>query len=191
MIKLYNFFTIVRYTFTKEDLMEVKMNNTEKIKKRYNRVAKFYDILESPMEMMSLKKRRIDLMKELRDKVSSREAMLILADLEKKYRVDLAIIVMKVMVRILDVKNLTLYFVSDLGLDQNTAENLDKELLEKIFSPVADYLGLAKEVKALDLESDINLVIREVGLVLPSSDLVSRLKTILSTYLKGIRSKEG
>ena len=49
--------------------MEVKMNNTEKIKKRYNRVAKFYDILESPMEMMSLKKRRIDLMKELRGKV--------------------------------------------------------------------------------------------------------------------------
>jgi ubiquinone/menaquinone biosynthesis C-methylase UbiE len=45
------------------------MNNTEKIKKRYNRAAKFYDILENPMEMMALKKWRIDLMKELKGKV--------------------------------------------------------------------------------------------------------------------------
>ena len=45
------------------------MNNTEKIKKRYNRVAKFYDIIENPMEMMALKKWRIDLMKELKGKV--------------------------------------------------------------------------------------------------------------------------
>jgi len=45
------------------------MNNTEKIKKRYNRAAKFYDILENPMEVMALKKWRIELMKELKGKV--------------------------------------------------------------------------------------------------------------------------
>ena len=45
------------------------MNNTEKIKKRYNRAAKFYDIVENPMEMMALKKWRIELMKELKGKV--------------------------------------------------------------------------------------------------------------------------
>ena len=45
------------------------MNNTEKIKKRYNRAAKFYDIIENPMEMMALKKWRIELMKELKGKV--------------------------------------------------------------------------------------------------------------------------
>lgn len=45
------------------------MNNTEKIKKRYNRAAKFYDILENPMEVMALKKWRIELMKELKGNV--------------------------------------------------------------------------------------------------------------------------
>lgn len=43
--------------------------DTEKIKTRYNRAAKIYDIFESPMEMMSLKKWRVDLMKELEGKV--------------------------------------------------------------------------------------------------------------------------
>lgn len=43
--------------------------NSEKIRKRYNRASKFYDILESPMEMMSLKEWRINLMKELKGKV--------------------------------------------------------------------------------------------------------------------------
>ena len=45
------------------------MDSTEKIKKRYNRVAKIYDILENPMEMMALKEWRIELMKELKGKV--------------------------------------------------------------------------------------------------------------------------
>lgn len=45
------------------------MNNTEKIKNRYNRAARFYDIIENPMEIMALKKWRIDLIKELKGKV--------------------------------------------------------------------------------------------------------------------------
>lgn len=44
-------------------------HNTEKIKKRYDRAAKIYDIMEAPMEMMSLKKWRLDVMKELKGKV--------------------------------------------------------------------------------------------------------------------------
>lgn len=43
--------------------------NTEKIKRRYNRASKIYDIFESPMEVMALKKWRTDLMKELDGKV--------------------------------------------------------------------------------------------------------------------------
>jgi len=42
---------------------------TKKVKKRYNRAAKFYDILENPMELMGLKRWRIDLMKNLYGKV--------------------------------------------------------------------------------------------------------------------------
>lgn len=43
--------------------------NTEKIRKRYNRVAKFYDILEKPMEAMALKEWRLEVMNELQGKV--------------------------------------------------------------------------------------------------------------------------
>lgn len=43
--------------------------HSEKIRKRYNRASRFYDILESPMEMMSLREWRINLMKELRGNV--------------------------------------------------------------------------------------------------------------------------
>lgn len=42
---------------------------TEKVKRRYNRAARVYDILENPMEMMALKQWRIEVMKELRGKV--------------------------------------------------------------------------------------------------------------------------
>ncbi|MDU5722716.1 MAG: methyltransferase domain-containing protein [Clostridium butyricum] len=39
--------------------------HSEKIRKKYNRAARFYDILETPMEMMALREWRIDLMKGL------------------------------------------------------------------------------------------------------------------------------
>ncbi|WP_202708610.1 class I SAM-dependent methyltransferase [Sporosalibacterium faouarense] len=42
---------------------------TEKIKKRYDRVSKIYDILEQPMEAMALKKWRLEVAKELKGKV--------------------------------------------------------------------------------------------------------------------------
>lgn len=42
---------------------------TEKIKRRYNRVSIIYDLLEKPMEAMALGKWRIEVMKELSGKV--------------------------------------------------------------------------------------------------------------------------
>lgn len=41
----------------------------ERIRKRYNRAAHFYDLLEKPMELMALKKWRIEVMEDLRGKV--------------------------------------------------------------------------------------------------------------------------
>lgn len=45
------------------------MSDTEKIKKRYNRVSKIYDLIEQPMELMALKKWRVEVAKELYGKV--------------------------------------------------------------------------------------------------------------------------
>jgi ubiquinone/menaquinone biosynthesis C-methylase UbiE len=43
--------------------------HTEKIRRRYDRVSAIYDVLESPMELMALKKWRLEVMKGLTGKV--------------------------------------------------------------------------------------------------------------------------
>jgi len=45
------------------------MNNTEKVRKRYDRISKVYDIFEQPMEIMALKKWREEVAKDLKGKV--------------------------------------------------------------------------------------------------------------------------
>lgn len=45
------------------------MDNNEKIRRRYDRASWVYDILEQPMEAMSLKKWRLEATKDLRGKV--------------------------------------------------------------------------------------------------------------------------
>lgn len=45
------------------------MDNTEKIKRRYDRVSRLYDLFEQPMEAMTLKKWRQEATKDLKGKV--------------------------------------------------------------------------------------------------------------------------
>jgi len=125
--------------------------------------------------------------KELREKVSSDSAMAILAELEKKYNVSLAPVIMKVMVKSISLHNLPAHLSTEFSLRQETANNLSNELKEKLFFSVAGYLGLNlnkdKEVKqAVD-------IIKEANLVFPSSDLENRCRHIITTYIRGVRSR--
>lgn len=43
--------------------------STEKIRRRYNRIAGLYDVFEQPMEKIALEKWRLDIMKELEGKI--------------------------------------------------------------------------------------------------------------------------
>jgi len=125
----------------------------------------------------------------LRAKVSSPSVMATISELENKYKVDLAMLVMKVMIKSIAVKDLPAYFISELGLSSTVAENLSRELKEKIFILAADHLGLNAEKQSLDLDNNIQEFIKEAGIVLPSSVLVTRFKNIISIYLRGIRNK--
>jgi len=127
--------------------------------------------------------------KDLKDKVSSPQAMTALSEIENHYQVDLAMIVMKVMIKGLAIKDLPLIFVDEFSLSVFQAEALTRDLKEKIFKAPADYLGLDLEVKELDLNKEINLLIKEAGLTIPSEFLIERLKKIIATYLKGVRSR--
>lgn len=130
-----------------------------------------------------------NLPKNLRDQVSSPLAMAKISELETKYKVDLAIVVMKLMVKSLKFSDLPAYLTGDLLLTPEMASQLVKELKEQVFAPMADYLGLTSEIRALDLDKDIEVIIKEAGLALPSVVAISRFKNIVSTYARGIRSK--
>jgi hypothetical protein len=127
--------------------------------------------------------------KDLKDKVSSKEAMSSLAEIESRYRVDLAMIVMKVMIKSLSIKDLPSIFVGEFGLTPEQADKMTQELKEKIFILVSDYVGLSSERRSLDLSQDINVLVKEAGLMLPSEFLVERLNKILAIYLRGVRSR--
>ncbi|MEI6835390.1 MAG: hypothetical protein WCK59_01020 [Candidatus Falkowbacteria bacterium] len=136
----------------------------------------------------------------LRTSVSSPAAMAVISELENKYKIDLASTVMKVMVKIIPLADLSIYFVSDFSLDQELAKKLTADLKERLFFPVANYLGynasyssvLPKTVIAtapnpIFLAAD--KVIKESGINFASADLSFRFKNILNTYLKGVRSR--
>ncbi len=127
--------------------------------------------------------------KNLRDQVSSPSQMAIISELEGKYKVDLAATVMKVMVKSVAVKDLVEYLVAESGLMPAAANLLAQEMTDKIFQPVAEYLGLASTKRTLDIDKDAGIIIKEAGLILPSEILVGRFKNILATYLRGVRSK--
>ncbi|MCK4554441.1 hypothetical protein KAU19_05810, partial [Candidatus Parcubacteria bacterium] len=97
--------------------------------------------------MLDYIKKFNNLSKELRDKVSAPVVMSAIEKLEKKYDVNLATVVMKIMVKEADANKLADYFTQEFKLDKTKAEQLIKELKEQILSGAADYLGIKKEVR--------------------------------------------
>ena len=129
-----------------------------------------------------------NLPKSLRDKVSSPEVMRAISDLEIKYLVDLAAVIMKVMTKTLAINDLVEYFVSEFSLSREKAEALKLDILKSIFYSVKDYLGLEPIKKEPDINDFSALLVKEANLSLPSEDLYLRLKNIVNTYLKGVRN---
>lgn len=167
-----------------------------------------------------------NLPKDIRDQVSSPDVMAILNELEKKYQVDLAVLVMKVMIKSLSLKSLPTVLMEESGLDQLKAASLSEEMTKRIFSRASEYLQITKPVQAPEKinkiivseklenppvaplsketgqkekiimaqgesssDNDLRTIISASGIMLPSSDLETRFKTIISTYLRGVRSK--
>jgi len=133
----------------------------------------------------------------LRDSVSSSAAMAVISELEAKYKIDLAATVMKVMTKIIPLADLSIYFVSDFSLDQESAKKLTSELKERLFFPVANYLGynasyssvLPKTAIAPVHATTVDKVIKESGVIFAGLDLNTRFKNVLTTYIKGVRSR--
>jgi len=78
---------------------------------------------------------------DLRQKVTTEEVMRVVEDLEKKYGINLATIIMRVMIKDINLTDLVKYFVFEFHLNETKAEELVNELKEKVFIQVADYLS--------------------------------------------------
>jgi hypothetical protein len=133
----------------------------------------------------------------LRESVSSPAAMAVISDLENKYKIDLAAIVMKVMVKIIPITDLSIYFVSDFSLSKETAQKLTTELKERLFFSAANYLGFNASYSSIIPKTAaapvhlmaIEKLIKDTGITFAGVELNSRFKNILATYLKGVRSR--
>jgi len=82
--------------------------------------------------------------KELRDKISSHEVMIIIGELERKYAISLASVVMRVMIKELNIDTLADYFIHDFSFEKSQAADLTKALKEKVFIRAGEYLGIIK-----------------------------------------------
>jgi len=102
--------------------------------------------------MLGYLKKFNSLSAELREKVSNPEAMATIENLERKYRLPLAALVMRVMVKEIALNDLVL-FLRDNNLTETEAGGLAGELKDKIFFSVKNYLSPAESGRSIVLAS--------------------------------------
>lgn len=96
---------------------------------------------------------------ELKKTVSSEEAVNVIEKLEKKFNVDLASVVMRVMTKDINIDSLPLVLFTELRLNQENAEELFSELKKQVFYKASDYLGISQELNPnLEDELEPNVV---------------------------------
>ncbi len=196
-----------------------------------------------------------NLPKDLRDKISAPHVMEAIHNLENRYTVSLAALVMRVVVKDIKVNELQNFFVYNIGISADKASALVQELKDGVFSEFANYIDYisSSEVKddisenyfddvpiatgqnnpeelkfesdnvspktgadfyfsiededevrqqakdfgnldkreqlAKQVEGKIEDVIGQINVIFSSADMLNRLKTILKTYLRGVRDK--
>ena len=84
--------------------------------------------------------------KELQQIVSSPKATAVVNELEEKYKVDLASLVIKIMVKEVLWKDLMNILMSEYGMPADQAQLLIKDLKEKVFFQVVKYLNIDEQV---------------------------------------------
>lgn len=78
--------------------------------------------------------------KELRDEVSSEESVRVLEEIEKRYNLALAKVVILVMIKEVKMDDLEGFLIKEFGIDEEKAKLVKKDLREKIFGGVRKYL---------------------------------------------------
>lgn len=93
---------------------------------------------------------------DIKNKVSSAKAMAVINDLENQYGIELAIVVMRVMVKEIDINNLGIYLAEEYNLSQEKSEKVVNELKTKIFQGLGEYLGFEEEIQSFQEDEKID-----------------------------------
>lgn len=96
---------------------------------------------------------------ELRDKMSDKSIVEAINRLEKNYKINLAILIVKIIIKDINVQDVVNYLMNA-GLNVSDAKKLEQELLESVFKPVADYLGV-EEKKSIVPESKAEAFLKQ------------------------------
>ena len=124
--------------------------------------------------------------KNLKDKISNPLVMGIIDYLEKKYEIELAPFVMKIMTKAVPANDLPVHLAEEFLLSEEKAKALAAELKEKVLLSVADYLGIS--VGASDYDQKISSILNRVMAQVPNITDAAKLGEILRLYLRQIRN---
>lgn len=109
-----------------------------------------------------------NLSSDLKVAVSSPDIVVNIEKLEKEYDIDLAPLIMRVMIKEININNLPLILFTEFGLNKEEINSLKEELENDVFYQVLDYLGLEDkkekiktELQEKKIELDSSLVISD------------------------------
>ncbi len=92
--------------------------------------------------MLSYLKKFESLPIDLRKKVSNKEVIGKISQLENKYELDLVPLIIKIIIKDISWNNLIQYLMEDFSINVISAENLKDDLATQVFYNIADYLGI-------------------------------------------------
>lgn len=151
------------------------------------------------MSLSSLEKFNI-LPENLKQAVSSDEKMAVLSDLENKYGAELALFVIRIMVKEINISDMAEILAKEHGMTEIKAKELEQELRNKIFDKVIDYLELEAGGTIRRTRMPKNLAVVDIDwpgiseelfvklkIKYPEERMNERLKSIIITRIRDIR----
>ena len=150
--------------------------------------------------MLEILKKYNELPRELRAKLAAPEVLAMVEKLENIYERKLSQIIMRVMIKELEVAELVEQFVYIYKLERSKAEELVEKLKKNIFCQVSDYLKFEDTVCAVDfkdsmkqvkisvnVKEQVERVIDKAEFSFASEMLANRFKDIIKTNIVGVR----
>ena len=141
---------------------------------------------------------------DLRAKIATPEILAVIGRLEEQYKISLATLVMRIMIKEITFRHLPLVLDEEFSLNPEQAETLSRELETKVFKNVAEYLGIAPVVPPVPkpeagelpefddygfkIDNILEAVIKENQIKLSPMDL-AKFKNHLRLLARGVRSK--